>query len=135
MEKYVPKVGEECLALKGQKWLKSKILYCGNNGQFDVFACMEISDISSSGLLFWSADFKPLPTEEDELKDELLSLMNNMAVTRDSLKPHDFADKIIKAGYRKVNPIHKDEFTRLYYEYDPEDLFTFLVKNNHILTK
>ena len=134
MEKYIPKVGEECLVfnneLSNAEFEKCTPVFIGVHIiVYNSESCLE----RVSALTF--CEFKPLLTEEESLKDELLSLMNGMAVDCSSLKPNELADKIIKAGYRKVESIHRDEFVRLYYEYDPDDFMDRLIKHNHIIAK
>lgn len=77
---------------------------------------------------------KPLLTEEESLKDELLSLMNGMAVDCSSLKPNELADKIIKAGYRKVESLSFCKFTECNNN-DKGDIYNWLIKHNHIIAK
>lgn len=138
MSDWKPKVGGECLChIRGGQtcdkiYKKGVISFIGT--KYIVFTDENGREYPRRKN---KVDIKPLPTEEEKLIDEFVKDYRYIAYPADC----DFkemaeciARAMINKGYRKVEPISRDEFLKISRDLSV-NLYDYLIDNNHIVVK
>ena len=123
MSDYTPKVGEKCLMkFYVSPWKEGTINYISGNSV--VFIDKNKNEFAGE---LKNAEFKPLKSDRDLAIEEICEY-TGLNVDLDKIGAlHD-------AGYRKVNPISKEEFYQLYDDYnDYDDYYNGLVERGVIV--
>ncbi len=136
-DNYVPKVGERCLLkFKYGNIFDATITYLGEG-----VGCFVDNDKGKEFTFATEAIeyFKALPTEEDKMVDELVEFFEELSTSARYMVGGNrlAAEELIKAGYRKVEPISFDLFVRIFNanEGNLEDFYYELTQGKHIIVK
>lgn len=128
-DNYIPKVGDKCLVYleKFNKW-STPVKVVGH----DLGGIIWRNGNDNKSYIF-SDNFKPIPTEEDKMVDELKRALDKTYGNTNYVRAHH----LIRAGYRKVEPISFELFVRIFNanEGNLGDFYSVLKQDKHIIVK
>lgn len=130
MSDYIPKVGEKCLwVMKGTSQDRIVEIEFFDD---EVFA----GKVDKKSVAGYLNHLKPLPAEEEKLIDEIYKDSMHYSGPIECRITKDAAKALIKAGYRKIEPISFSEYAEyINTTLSHEKEFKSLADNKHIIIK
>lgn len=137
MEKYIPKVGEECqIHIRGgenieKQFIDVTIVFYGRR-----YVVAKDKNGREHSRKIANVELKPTPkepTEEEKLVAEACEITMYLGADCHS-SDKSVVRSMIKAGYRKVESLSIDRFMK-FNNNDKGDIYSWLITNNHIIAK